>query len=119
MKKAKEIITKYGVAIVKPWSQEMYDHNDVVADKIKENMFDALTSAYITFDEYTGRKIAETLEGCRYGMGYGIDEMYEATNKNLDQVQNFWLNTEYPDLVEADICPAVEPWFIGYTDSGR
>ena len=114
MKKAKEIITKYGVAIVKPWSQEMYDHNDVVADKIKENMFNALTAAYKADDESVVREIAETLQGYRYGFGYDLDEIYEETNKQLDHAQNFWLNTEYPTLVKAGICPAVEPWFIGY-----
>jgi len=29
MKKKPEI--KYGIEIVKPWSSEMYDHNDVVS----------------------------------------------------------------------------------------
>ena len=37
---------KYGVTITKPWSKEMYEHNDTVADFMKENIFTALTSAY-------------------------------------------------------------------------
>ena len=33
MKKAPKI--KYGIEIVKPWSKEMYSHNDKVADEVR------------------------------------------------------------------------------------
>ena len=39
MKKKPEI--KYGIEIVKPWSSEMYDHNDVVSEEMKMNILDA------------------------------------------------------------------------------
>ncbi len=34
MKKAPKV--KYGIEIVKPWSKEMYSHNDKVADEIRD-----------------------------------------------------------------------------------
>jgi hypothetical protein len=43
MKKVKEM---YGVAIVKPWSKEMYDHNDKVAEEIKATIFSKWLLAY-------------------------------------------------------------------------
>lgn len=43
MKKIKEM---YGVAIVKPWSKEMYDHNDKVAEEIKATIFSKWLLAY-------------------------------------------------------------------------
>ena len=29
---------KYGIKITKPWSKEMYEHNDKVADMMKKNI---------------------------------------------------------------------------------
>lgn len=53
MKKIKEM---YGVAIVKPWSKEMYDHNDKVAEEIKATIFSewllAYSDAEIEYDGY-------------------------------------------------------------------
>ena len=43
MKKIKEM---YGVAIVKPWSKEMYEHNDKVAEEIKATIFSKWLLAY-------------------------------------------------------------------------
>ena len=36
MKKAAKV--EYGIQIVKPWSKEMYDHNDEVADVVRESL---------------------------------------------------------------------------------
>ena len=33
---------KYGIEITKPWSKEMYDHNDKVSDEVKQNIESAL-----------------------------------------------------------------------------
>ena len=47
MKKEKKIV--YGIEIVKPWSKEMYDHNEEVAEIVKETVHqmwvDALKAA--------------------------------------------------------------------------
>ena len=53
MKKVKEM---YGVAIVKPWSKEMYDHNDKVAEEIRSEITKrwelAYSDAEIEYDGY-------------------------------------------------------------------
>jgi hypothetical protein len=36
MKKAAKV--EYGIEIVKPWSSAMYDHNDAVADVVREQL---------------------------------------------------------------------------------
>jgi hypothetical protein len=36
MKKAAKV--EYGIEIVKPWSKAMYDHNDAVADVVREQL---------------------------------------------------------------------------------
>ena len=41
----KEIKTQYGIQIVKPWSREMYDHNEVVAEQVRSAVWDMWGSA--------------------------------------------------------------------------
>ena len=36
MRKQKEVKVEYGIQIVKPWSEAMYDHNDAVADQVRD-----------------------------------------------------------------------------------
>ena len=40
MKKAAKV--EYGIEIVKPWSKAMYDHNDDVADVVREQLLATL-----------------------------------------------------------------------------
>ena len=35
MRKKKKPIVKYGIEVTKPWSKQMYDHNDMVAEKVE------------------------------------------------------------------------------------
>ena len=42
----KEAKVEYGIAIVKPWSREMYDHNDEVAEIVKAKIQAMWTEAY-------------------------------------------------------------------------
>ena len=49
MKKAKKI--QYGIEIVKPWSKEMYNHNDQVSEAVKVKVFEMWTDACSTESE--------------------------------------------------------------------
>ena len=113
---------QYGVLITKPWSQEMYDHNDRVADVVKQNLREALHEALLKFvgdpkdtclpkdDLYV---IAKNI--CAYGWSnQSAEGIYNDAVNELERVQNYWLNSEYPDLVNAGLCPQVEPFFVGY-----
>ena len=55
MKKAKEI--KYGIEITKPWSKEMYDHNEKVGENVKTQILnkwnEAMEQAKLEYDENT------------------------------------------------------------------
>ena len=46
MKKVAKV--EYGIQITKPWSREMYDHNDMVADAVRVKVFEMWTNAYDT-----------------------------------------------------------------------
>jgi len=55
MKKAKEI--KYGIEITKPWSEEMYAHNQKVAENVRTQILnkwnEAMEQAKLEYDENT------------------------------------------------------------------
>lgn len=116
MKKAKEITTKYGIAIVKPWSSEMYDHNEKVAEQMKDNIFVVLSNRYHDDCEDAVREIALEITGMRYGAGYTLDGIFEDACAEIDRMQNYWLNESYPNLVKKGYCPALEQGFVGYSD---
>lgn len=116
MKKAKEITTKYGIAIVKPWSSEMYDHNEKVAEQMKDNIFVVLSNRYHDGCEDAVREIALEITGMRYGAGYTLDGIFEDSCAEIDRMQNYWLNESYPNLVKKGYCPALEQGFVGYSD---
>jgi hypothetical protein len=60
MKKVAKV--EYGIQIVKPWSQAMYDHNDVVADAVRDKVF-ALWN--------------EAVESTAFALGVSVTELSE------------------------------------------
>ena len=110
----KPLNTKYGIQITKPWSNEMYDHNDKVADLMKAELKLALNRAMKTEDEDLLRKVSSVVCPTGYGSGYEFEDIYNETLRELENVQNFWLNEEYPYGVSKGIVPEVKLEFIGY-----
>lgn len=106
--------TKYGIEITRPWNKEMYDHNDKVADLMKAELRLALSKALRTENEQLLRDVASVIDPCGYGLGFEVEDIYNDALKNLDMVQNYWLNEEYPYGVKKGIIPSVELEFIGY-----
>jgi len=47
----KEIKTQYGIQIVKPWSKEMYEHNDMVAAAVRVLVTQQWENAMNAFEE--------------------------------------------------------------------
>lgn len=114
MKNYKILGTQHGITVTKPWSSEMYDHNDKVAELMKEHIVGALTDALITDNEGAIRDIAYAVTGHKFGFGYEIDGIHAEACEELARVQNYWLNQEYPWLVKMGYCPAIEEGFVGY-----
>jgi hypothetical protein len=42
----KEAKVEYGITITKPWSKEMYDHNDTLAELVKDTVLNMWNEAY-------------------------------------------------------------------------
>ena len=101
--------------VKKPWSKEMYDYNDKVADIMKDEIQSQLESAY---SKRNGNKINELVTLCggiKFGDGYEIEELYDECLKELENVQNYWLNEEWDWSVKQGIvtdCIKID--FVGY-----
>jgi hypothetical protein len=123
MKKVKEM---YGVKIVKPWSKEMYDHNELVAEEIRSEITKrwelAISDAEIEYDSYydwndehhtpEGFELREwedcasaemkdiqnaiTLYG--FGSGYAILDIEEKIKSELENAAFFRLKEMAEDL---------------------
>tara|TARA_R100000951_G_scaffold44190_1_gene37289 strand:+ start:2123 stop:2488 length:366 start_codon:yes stop_codon:yes gene_type:complete len=106
---------KYGIEITRPWSAEMYKHNDEVAKQMRRNLEVALDLAYGQRSRAALGELAEIVNGSRYSADFTIEEIWEETLFALDhRVENWWLNQEYPYAVKKGIVPAVAKEMIGY-----
>lgn len=115
MSKEKLIEIVDGIRVTKPWNKSMYDHNDKVAYEMKENILYEINAAYK--DEEIGilRELGKHV--CAYGFSadYDIDELHEEICRELDIVQNYWLNEVYPDMVKDGLVIPIKNNFVGYS----
>ncbi len=98
--------------VTKPWSKEMYDYNDKVADMMKKNILKSIHTNRNNWDNLN--ELMELCGGIKYGDGYDIDDLYLDVNKEVDNVQNYWLNEEYPYAVKNGLVDDVPYTFVGY-----
>ena len=98
--------------IKKPWTKEMYDYNDKVADLMKENIIKSIVKYQNDFDKLN--ELMVLCGGIRYGEGFSIDDLYQDVKQEVDNVQNYWLNEEYPYAVSQGLVNDVDLKFIGY-----
>ena len=118
----KKPIFKYGVEIKKPWSKEMYDHNDIVEKTAKKNIEKALKDAYnkIERSDYDLDVIETFCELCgnvtAYGFGDGYDEsdVLKQTLLELENAPKHWLKEAYDCFVYDGVLEKLEPGFIGF-----
>lgn len=107
---------KYGIEITKPWSKEMYDHNDKVAELMKAEILLSIKNNKNNWDKLN--ELIQLCGGIQWGASYGSDddtsELYEEVINQLDNVQNYWLNEEYPYYVEKGLVSDIDLEFIGY-----
>ena len=98
--------------VTKPWSKEMYDHNDKVADMMKKNIEKSIVKHQNDFDKLN--ELMVLCGGIQYGDGYAISDLYNDVISEIDNVQNYWLNEEYPYYAEKGLVSDIDLEFIGY-----
>ena len=98
---------------VKPWSNEMYEWNDKVAELMKAEIKIQIEKNKDDWDKLN--ELVTLCGGMKYGEGYEINELYDECLKELENVQNYWLNEEWDWSISRGIvtdCIKIE--FVGY-----
>ena len=131
-KKSPEI--KYGIEITKPWSKEMYDHNDKVASEMKANLMhhwnllvDRLlkNSDYYSLDtEWNERlinddcpELVKLQRGVCYsgfGDGYTVQDVQDEFINELNTMQNYQLHEEYSYLSFEGLVRRTKYMMVGF-----
>ena len=122
----KEAKVEFGITITKPWSTEMYNHNELVADIVRNEVealwIAALMEFQTVFDdndemldlEFTraSNKLKEIQRAITcYGFGYGYDvsQVAEIVMQELDDAPLYHLK-EIAEELELEL----EKGFIGF-----
>ena len=75
----KEPKVEYGIQIVKPWSKEMYAHNDALAEVVKAKVLEMWNEAYAA-------EMAEFVDEDDLGSEFG-DMQWEAASSEMVEIQ--------------------------------
>ena len=139
-KKSKNIKYLFGVEITKPFSKEMYSHNDKIAEKMKANILHAWTQMIkrcIQDDEYfmdrewnedeikspksKGGYGFPELVGLQkgvcysgYGGGYSIQDVCDEFESELDTMANWQLHEQYSYMCFESLVPRTRQGMVGF-----
>lgn len=126
----KEIKTQYGIQIVKPWSSEMYAHNEQVAEVVKELVSDMFRTELIKFEESLElgydvelevmdldwdaapdslKEIQRAITCYGFGYGYTVERVAECVENELENAPTYRLK-EIAEELELKL----EKEFIGF-----
>jgi hypothetical protein len=111
MSKVKVLGEQYGVTITRPFSREMYAHNNKVAAIMKENITKAINNRKYTADQLN--EMTKSITAYTFGM-MSREEIREEMLAEVDRLQDWWLAQEYPNLVEGGFCKEVKVGMVGF-----
>ena len=124
MRKKKEPTFAYGIEITKPFSKEMYDHNDMVAKEMKENIlkqWNALIHGIdmdIDWEDFGDNESVVKLQKLvcysGYGSGYTLGDVNDEFKNELDMMQNWQLHEEYSYGCFERLLPRTKYMMIGF-----
>ena len=127
----KEIKTQYGIQIVKPWSKEMYEHNEMVAAAVRVLVTQQWENALNAFEEKLESDIVDyalfelqwsdeatpelkriqgavTISG--FGFGYDMERVSQIVMDDLEDAPLYRLN-EIAEELELDL----KVGFVGFS----
>ena len=124
MRKKKEPTFAYGIEITKPFSKEMYDHNDMVAKEMKENIlkqWNALIHGIdmdIDWEDFGDNESVVKLQKLvcysGYGSGYTLGDVNDEFKNELDMMQNWQLHEQYSYGCFERLLPRTKYMMIGF-----
>ena len=117
---------KYGIEITKPFSKEMYAHNDKVAQEMKANILNKWNALIHEIDHETDWedfgdeesvvKLQKLVCYSGYGSGYTLGDVNDEFIKELDMMANWQLHQEYGWGVQQGLLPKVKFPMLGYKE---
>ena len=125
MKKAKKV--EFGITITKPWSKEMYAHNELVADVVRNEVEARWIAALMEFQkefdgndemlecEFTNasdelKRIQKAITCYGFGFGYDVSQVAESVMQELDDAPLYRLK----DIAE-ELGLHLEKGFVGFS----
>ena len=117
---------KYGIEITKPHSQEMYDHNDMVATEMKTNIlnkWNELLKEFKSDMDWDWSVIDTTSDIVKlqklvcfsgYGSGYTIHDVDVEFRTELDMMQNYAIHEEYSYGCFEGLLPRTKFMMVGH-----
>ena len=127
MRKKKEKVFQHGIEITKPWSREMYAHNDKVSTEVRDEVWERWAKAYKEIEERELEKggfseseweynvhqhlrdIQKAVTVIGYGSGYTVKDVEEDVIDDLENAPYYRLN----EIVE-ELDIELESEFIGF-----
>ena len=76
----KEAKVEYGITITKPWSKEMYAHNEEVQNEICDTVLEMWEDAMILAQEDFDSQLEEDQIDCRF-----VDSDWDNANESIDR----------------------------------
>lgn len=115
MAKTKVLGTQYGIEITRPWSNEMYEHNEKVAGIMKLQIEAAIAKALEQDNEEDMKKIGTAINAYRYGYSMDMESIHEDCLNGMKRLQNHWIHSDtWPDLLQAGLVTEIEQGMVGY-----
>ena len=132
--------TQYGIEITKPFSKEMYDHNNMVAEEMKANLLHHWNQIIKRMEDHDkwvldrewdedeikspkskgGYGFPELVKLQRgvcysgYGGGYTIQDVSDEFKNELDTMQNWQLHENYSYLSFEGLVPRTSFMMVGF-----
>ena len=115
---------QYGIQITKPWSKEMYDHNDIVSDEMKKNIikkWDSIVKRLdmdqdwcLLSDDSEIVKLQKGICYSGYGSGYTLEEVDREFRDEVENMPNYQLHETYSYLAFERMLPRTRFMLIGF-----
>lgn len=119
-KKKKEKVFQHGIEITKPWSKEMYAHNDKVATEVRDEIWERWAKAVLDANidkngawEYDATEEMEDIQTAvtcyGFGCGFSIGDVEDEVIDEMENLPYYRLNQVVEDL-EIEL----EEGFVGF-----
>ena len=118
---------QYGIEITKPWSKEMYDHNDMASEEMKKNIIEKwdmliknmgdinMETPWTLFEEYTDIvKLQKDICYSGFGDGFTLGDVDKEFRNEVENMPNWQLHETYSYLASKGKLSKTSFMLIGF-----